>query len=265
MELIAHCTFAFLAGLIDSIVGGGGLIQIPALFIFMPGTAVATILGTNKLVSITGTSAAVVSYVRKIKINWLTILPSTAVAFVFSFLGAKTVSFLSSNTLRPIILVLLIVVAVYTFIQKDFGSQDVPKLKKTGQKVSAIGIGAFMGFYDGFLGAGTGSFLIFLFVGILGFNFLRASAVAKIINSSTNLAALIYFALNEHILYHIALPMAVCNILGSILGAKLAIDKGSAFVRLLFLAVVSLIIIKFAYDMLLGTSTIILLPKIIEK
>lgn len=254
MELIALCTFAFLAGLIDSIVGGGGLIQIPALFIFMPGTAVATILGTNKLVSITGTSAAVVSYAGKIKINWLTLLPSAAVAFVFSFLGAKTVSLLSSDMLRPVILLLLIVVAAYTFIKKDFGSQDIPKIKETRQKVYAIGIGASMGFYDGFFGAGTGSFLIFLFVEILGFNFLRASAVAKIINTSTNLAALIYFALNENILYHIALPMAVCNITGSIVGAKLAIAKGSAFVRILFLVVVSAIIIKFAYDTFFGSK-----------
>jgi hypothetical protein len=254
VELIALCSFAFLAGLIDSIVGGGGLIQIPALFIFMPGTAVATILGTNKLVSITGTSAAVVFYARKIKLNWLTLLPSAAVAFVFSFLGAKTVSLLSSDILRPVILLLLIVVAVYTFIKKDFGSQDVPKIKETRQKVYAIGIGASMGFYDGFFGAGTGSFLIFLFVEILGFNFLRASAVAKIINTSTNLAALIYFALNENILYHIALPMAVCNVTGSIVGAKLAIAKGSAFVRILFLVVVSAIIIKFAYDTFFGSK-----------
>ncbi len=193
-QLIFLCLFAFLAGLIDSIVGGGGLIQLPALLVLLPNTAVPLLFGTNKLSSIAGTSAAAIRFSKEIPINWLIVIPAAVAAFIFSFLGARTVSIIRPDILRPIILLLLIIVAAYTFIKKDFGAQHL--LKNTGKKATlyAIIIGTFLGFYDGFLGPGPGSFLIFAFIGTLGFDILRASAAAKIVNFSTNLSALNFYA-----------------------------------------------------------------------
>lgn len=249
LELTGLCVFAFLAGFIDSMVGGGGLIQLPALFIFFPNTPITALFGTNKLSSISGTFAAAIRFIKEVKLDWRTVIPAAITALIFSFIGARTVSLINSEVFRPVILVLLIIVAIYTFIRKDFGSEYQPKHQ--GNKVTyyMILIAAAIGFYDGFFGPGTGSFLIFLFIAILGFDFIRASAIAKIINLSTNIAALIYFASINQILYNIAIPMALCNAIGGVVGARMAIIKGSAFVRVLFLVVVSVLILKLAYDM----------------
>ena len=248
VEIILLCLFSFLAGLIDSIAGGGGLIQLPALFIVLPSLPVALLLGTNKLSSIAGTSIASFQYARHVDINMKATLPATVAALIFSFLGAKTVTLLNPGTMRPVILFLLVAIAIYTFMRKDFGALHVPKLGHGGQIVFSIITGGAIGFYDGFFGPGTGSFLIFIFISIFGFNFLSASASSKIINFATNLSAVIYFASTNNILYKIALPMAACNILGSIVGTRLAILKGSRFVRIFFLIVVSGLIIKLGWD-----------------
>lgn len=242
------CFFAFLAGFIDSIVGGGGLIQTPAMLVFLPHVPIPTLFGTGKVSGISGTTAALFSYARKVKINWKTILPAALTAFVFSFIGARAVSHISSDALRPVVLVLLIAVAVYTFIKKDLGALHAPKLTPLKELLCGLLLGMLIGFYDGFFGPGTGSFLIFAFVGIFGFSFLAASASAKLVNVATNLSALAYFAYSGQILYHIGIPMAVCNIIGSQIGSRLAIAKGSGFVRVFFLLIVSVIICKFAYD-----------------
>lgn len=242
------CGFAFLAGFIDSVVGGGGLIQLPALFFLLPAASVATVLGTNKLSSIAGTSVAVVQYSRKVNLNWRTLLPAAITAFVFSFIGARAASLISAGVMKPLILILLVAVAIYTFIKKDFGSMSRPKLEAERERFVGVAVGLVLGLYDGFFGPGTGSFLIFIFIGIFGMDFLSASASSKVINFATNLSAVIYFAATENILYHFALPMAACNILGSVVGTRLAIAKGSAFVRVLFLTVVVAIILRFGYD-----------------
>lgn len=248
-QLFFLCIFAFLAGFIDSIVGGGGLIQLPALLVFLPNTAIPLIFGTNKLSSIAGTSAAAIHYSQQVQIDWAIVLISTTIAFIFSFIGASTVSIINPALMRPLVLLLLILVAIYTWFKKDFGSQHIVKVQGVKQGIYAAFIGSSLGFYDGFFGPGTGSFLIFVFIGLLGFDFLHASASAKVVNLSTNLAATIYFAANNQIIYSIALPMAMFNIVGAIIGAKLAIAKGSAFVRILFIAVVSLLIVKLAWDL----------------
>jgi uncharacterized membrane protein YfcA len=246
--MLALHSFAFLAGLIDSIAGGGGLIQIPALLILMPNAAIPTLLGTNKFASIAGTLISMQQYATSVTIPWRTALTATVVAFISSFLGAKSVSLIRADVLRPVILVLLIVVFMYTFFQKDFGQLHAPKLTDTKQFWYGIATGAVLGFYDGFLGPGTGSFLIFTFIGIFGFDFLSASASSKVINVATNLSALLYFAFTNNIFYGVALTMAICNIIGSVVGTKLAILKGSNFIRIFFLIIVSAIIIRFAYD-----------------
>ncbi|ALI99421.1 hypothetical protein DC20_11155 [Rufibacter tibetensis] len=248
LDILYLCLFAFLAGLIDSVVGGGGLIQLPALFVFLPHVPVPTVFGTGKLSSIAGTSVSMWRYARNVEINWRALLPAAITAFVFSFLGARALSHFDAELLRPIILVLLISVAVYTFFRKDFGAIHAPKLAQAKEVWYGVGVGLVIGFYDGFFGPGTGSFLMFIFVGIFGFNFLAASASAKVVNVATNLSALLYFGYKGYILYHIGIPMAISSVIGSMVGTRIALAKGSGFVRKLFLVVVSGIILKFAYD-----------------
>jgi uncharacterized membrane protein YfcA len=169
-------------------------------------------------------------------------------AFIFSFLGARVTSLLNPSLMRPVILGLLIAVAIYTFTKKDFGLFQISKLSRSQQWLYSVAIGSVIGFYDGFFGPGTGSFLIFAFVGIFGYSFLAASASAKVINFATNLAAILYFAATNNIIYFLGIPMAICNILGAFVGTKLAIKNGSQFVRKLFLIIVSLLILKLGYD-----------------
>ena len=248
IEILTLCGFAFVAGLVDAVVGGGGLIQLPALLIMLPQTAIAQILGTSKFVSIAGTTIAVQQYAKQQKIEWQNTIPAMVTAFIFSFLGARVTSLLNPSLMRPVILGLLIAVAIYTFNKKDFGLFQISKLSRTQQWLYSVAIGCVIGFYDGFFGPGTGSFLIFAFVGIFGYSFLAASASAKVINFATNLAAILYFASTNNIIYFLGIPMAICNILGAFVGTKLAIKNGSQFVRKLFLIIVSLLILKLGYD-----------------
>jgi uncharacterized membrane protein YfcA len=249
--LPALCAAAFLAGFIDSVVGGGGLIQLPALLLLLPRTTpVPDILGTNKFVGITGTAAAAWNYARHVQIEWRAVWPAAASGFVLSFCGALSVSHLDPAVLRPMILVLLTAVALYTFRRQDFGALHAPRLAPGVRGPLSALLGGVVGFYDGFFGPGTGSFLIFGFIGIFGFDFLTASAGAKVINTATNLSTVGYFASTGHVLYRLAIPMAVCNVLGSFTGTRLAILKGSRFVRAFFLAVVCAIICKLGSDLL---------------
>jgi uncharacterized protein len=249
-ELAGLLGFAFLAGFIDSVAGGGGLIQVPALFILMPGVPPATLLGTNKFASIWGTASATIQYSRQVPMIWRSVLPTCLAALIFGFLGARTVAHVSSDFMRPAVLVLLVAVLIYTLWKKDLGHLHAPRLSHEQQFWIGLATGAIIGFYDGFFGPGTGSFLIIAFVGLFGFNFLAASASAKVVNVITNLAALIYFVSSGNVLYEIAAPMAVCNVAGSLIGSHLAIRKGSAFVRVLFIVVVSALILRFAVDLI---------------
>lgn len=243
---------AFCAGFVDSVVGGGGLIQIPALFAAFPTVQPAVLFGTNKVASIVGTTSAAIQYGRRVTIPWRVALPGAAAALVGSWYGAKAVVFLPPTVLRPLILLLLVLVAGYTFMRKDLGSisREAPYTWRT--YLIAVAIGAGIGFYDGFFGPGTGSFLIFLFIRCLGMDFLRASVTAKILNVATNLAAICYFAATVEILWKLALVMAACNLGGAIVGSRTALRHGTVFVRKMFLFVVSLLIAKLAYDTFAG-------------
>ncbi len=248
VEIVYLCLFAALAGFIDSIAGGGGLIQLPALLIFFPHEAVAHLLGTNKLASIAGTFFAAGQYSRHVRIDWETTLPAAGFALVSSFLGARVASHTNPAVMRGIIVVLLVGILAHTLARKDFGSRHAPMVRNTRHLRLSAATGAVIGFYDGFFGPGTGSFLIFVFIGVFGFNFLAASASSKIVNLATNLSAVAYFACTDNILYTLALPMAASNIAGSLVGSRLAILKGNRFVRVLFLAVVSAMVVKLGYD-----------------
>lgn len=246
--IAALCGFAFLAGFIDAVVGGGGLIQIPALFVMLPHLPAATIFGTNKFAAVWGTASATAQYARKVPIVWRAVLPSGIAAAAFSFLGAEVVSHIGNTELKPLILVMMVAVLAYTLWKKDFGQLHAPRLGERQQLWIGLAVGAALGFYDGFFGPGTGSFLIFAFVGLFGFSFLAASASAKVINTVTNLAALASFAVGGHIVYAIAAPMALSNVAGSLLGSNLAIRRGSGFVRLLFILIVTVLIARFGWD-----------------
>lgn len=239
---------AFLAGLIDAVVGGGGLIQTPALFSVFGQTAPATLLGTSKLAGIWGTAAAAASYARRVKVRWATAAPAAAAAFLLAFLGAYTVTHVPPDIVRKMLPFVLVVVAIYTYVKKDFGQHHAPQHSGHKEKFLAVLVGGGIGFYDGFFGPGTGSFLVFMFVRFFGFDFLSASAAAKVVNVACNLAALLLFSWTGHILWQVGLLMAVCNIVGSVTGTRLAIARGLPFVRRLFLIVVSALVLKTAYD-----------------
>jgi hypothetical protein len=253
LTLLCLCALALLAGFVDAVVGGGGLIQIPALFLFLPpgeAAQTAAVLGTNKLSSICGTGMAVVQYARRVPLNWRLLLPAAGVAFACSFLGARVVSQLEPALVRPLILVLLVAVAAYTFVRKDFGHRHAPRFPAERERLFGMLTGAGIGFYDGFFGPGTGSFLIFAFIGGFGFDFLTASASAKVINFATNLSAVAYFAATDQLWYRYGLPMAACNVVGAILGARLALWKGNRLVRGFFLTVVGVMIVRFGWEVL---------------
>ncbi|HAT31010.1 MAG TPA: hypothetical protein DCW29_09230, partial [Janthinobacterium sp.] len=213
--LLLLCLFAYFAGLIDAAVGGGGLIQLPALFNLMPQMPPATVFGTSKLAAACGTSFAARSFVGKVSVPWALVLPAAASAFLMSFLGAAAVSLVPPHVVRPLVLVLIIVMAIYTFIKKDFGA--VHRSREFGRReiILTVLIGGVIGFYDGLFGPGTGSFLIFLFIRFFAFDFLLASACAKVVNIGTNVAALIFFIKTGNVVYAVALPMAACNVLGA--------------------------------------------------
>jgi uncharacterized membrane protein YfcA len=251
-ELPLLALAALLAGFIDAVAGGGGLVQVPALFNALPAESPATIFGTNKGSSIFGTANAAWRYARRISMPWDIALPTAVSAFVFSFIGAATVAWLPKDVVRPLVLVMMIVVVVYTALRPDFGKLQRKQLPPDKVRPWALIAGAALGFYDGFFGPGAGSFMIFAFIGIFGLDFLRASSAAKIVNLSTNGAALMFFVPAGHMIWTIALTMAVFNIAGAFVGTRLAIRHGSGFVRWVFLAVSTILIGKFGYDTLFG-------------
>lgn len=240
---------AFFAGFVDAVVGGGGLIQIPALFAAFPQTAPASLFATNKVASIVGTTSAAVQYSRRVRIPWAVAGPGALAALVGSWYGAKAVAFLPPTLLRPLILILLVGVAVYTFIKKDLGLHSREHVAPRRAAFVAGAIGLTIGFYDGFFGPGTGSFFIFLLIHFLGMDFLRASLTAKILNVATNLAAIGYFSANVEVMWKLGLLMAACNLAGAVTGSRMALRHGTTFVRGMFLFVVSTLIAKLAYDL----------------
>lgn len=239
---------AFFAGMIDAVVGGGGLIQIPALFAVLPAAPPAMLLGTSKLAGIWGTAAAALGFSRRVKVEWTTAAPAAIAAFLFAFLGAYTVTRIPPDFIRKLLPFILVAVALYTLSRKDLGRVHAPLHAGSRERLGAILVGGGIGFYDGFFGPGTGSFLVFLFVRFFGFDFLGASAVAKVVNVACNFAALLWFGYSGNLLWQVGAVMAVCNVLGSLMGTRLAIRHGSGFVRIIFLIVVSVLILKTGYD-----------------
>jgi uncharacterized membrane protein YfcA len=243
IDLFILAPAAFFAGMVDAVVGGGGLIQIPVLLSTFPQTAIPTLFGTNKVASITGTSAALWRYARAVRIPWRLVLPATAAALIGAWLGATVVAWIPRDAMRPLVVVMMLAVAIYTFLRKNLGQEETHETRPGDLWRGAL-FGLVIGFYDGFFGPGTGSFLIFGFVRLFGLDFVRASASAKVVNAATNISAIAFFASHGPILWVVGLTMAVCNLTGSYVGTHLALKHGAVFVRKAFLCVVSVLIVK---------------------
>ena len=235
---------SFFAGFIDSIAGGGGLIQLPALLIGLPKSDTAEVLGTNKLSSIFGTTTAAALYRKQIKPDPKVLIAMGLPALLGSAGGAMLASKIPTSSMRPMVLVLLIVVAVYTWFKPDLGKfENLRHLPKRRVQIAALA-GVIIGFYDGIFGPGTGSFLMLILVASLGYAFITASAIAKVVNVATNVGAIMVFGINGAVIWQIGIIMGVANISGAVLGARLAIKGGSTLVRKVFLIVTVALIVK---------------------
>lgn len=236
------------AGFVDAMAGGGGLIQLPALIVGLPNKELPLILGTNKVPSIFGTTAAARNYFKNIKPDIPLTLSMMGPAFVGSMGGASLAAAVPKDFFKPFIVFLLIAVAIYTWQKPELGMNE--NLKYTHKKRLAIValIGLLIGFYDGIFGPGTGTFLVFFLVSQIGYAFLKASGTAKLVNISTNAGAILSFQLTGHIWWQLGLLLAFANVTGAIIGSRLAIKGGSPLVRKVFLVVTFLLIARVAWD-----------------
>jgi uncharacterized membrane protein YfcA len=246
--IILLCLVAFVAGFVDAIAGGGGLIQTPMGIVLLPHLPVSTVIGTLKIPAFSGTGIAAIQYAKKVKVNYRQLVVMMLIAFIAAFCGSRLLTMVHNDYMKPILLVVLTGVAVYTYSNKKFGAHAQKTHSERQQWLYAITISLVIGFYDGFIGPGAGSFLMISFISFLGYDFLKASANAKFVNLATNFGSICFFILSGKIIFKIALPMAVCNAIGGALGARLAIFKGNKFIRLFFLFIICLTIIRFAYD-----------------
>ena len=248
IDLVIVAVASGLAGFVDAVVGGGGLVLVPALFATYPNAVPATLFGTNKGGAIWGTAWAAVQFARRVTLARVTMAWGMAGALAGSFFGAWVVTLVDPKPLKQALPFVLLAILVYTVAKKQLGREHTPRLQGRVEAIAAGVIGMGIGFYDGFFGPGTGSFFVFLFVRVLGYDFLHASAAAKALNTATNFAALLLFAWTGHIWWHVALVLAIANVIGSLLGTRLALARGAGFVRVVFIVVVSALILKTAWD-----------------
>ena len=246
--IIFLCTASFFAGFVDAVVGGGGLIQTPIALILLPSFPVSSITGSLKISGISGTSVATFHYLKNVTMNWKLLVIMALFSCCFAFLGSELLTLVSNDFMKPLLFGILILLAIYTFIKKDFGQHQIKDLSETRMIFLGIIISSFIGFYDGFIGPGTGSFLVVAFIAVLGFDFLHASANAKMVNVASNIGSITLFILKGKIIWAMAIPMAFCNAFGGWLGAKTALKKGNGFIRIFFLLVVIGTLIRFGYD-----------------
>ena len=249
---IALLVLAAAAGWVDAVVGGGGLVMIPALLIGFPNLAPATALGTNKLAAVVGTASAAVAYSRRVSLDFRRLAPVFCSAVVFAGLGAYVAGRLPTQVFTPIVLCLLVVVGLFVALNPGFGSATVTSVSRTSVIAGLVLAGVVIAFYDGVMGPGTGTFLIIALTAFVGTGFLESSAQAKVINCGTNLGALAVFATQGHVLWLLGLGLAVANVIGAQLGTRMALGRGSAFVRWVLLGVVVVMVAKLGYDVVSG-------------
>ncbi|MGA5805588.1 sulfite exporter TauE/SafE family protein [Streptomyces cellulosae] len=248
--VVLLCVAALAAGWIDAVVGGGGLLLLPALLLGLPaGTPAAHALGTNKAVAIVGTTGAAVTYVRKAPVDVRTAVRIGLAALAGSSGGAFLAAGMSTEVLKPVIMVVLLAVAAFVILKPAFGTAPAPGPATRRQILAAIGLaGLGIGFYDGLIGPGTGTFLVLALTALLHVDLVTASATAKIVNCCTNAGALVTFAWQGAVLWQLAVVMAVFNLAGGMLGARTALKRGSGFVRVVLLTVVFALVANMAYE-----------------
>jgi uncharacterized membrane protein YfcA len=237
----------FAAGWVDAVVGGGGLIQLPAMLL-VPGISPLQALATNKVASIRGTSVAAATYVRRLKPDPRTAVPLAASALVGAVIGAVIATYIPDDAFTPIILVVLIAVGAFTILKPQMGLHARQRWHGAKHIIGAAAIGLGVGVYDGALGPGTGSFFVILLVSVLGYAFMPASALGKVANFCTNLGALIFFIPTGHVIWHIGLIVGIANLVGGYIGARTALSRGSRFVRIVFIVVVVALAVKLTFD-----------------
>jgi uncharacterized membrane protein YfcA len=248
-HLTIALTGAVAAGWIDAVVGGGGLIQLPALLLALPGAPIAAILGTNKVASVAGTSTAAVTYLSRTKVDWWVLGPAVGLALLCAGLGAALAGVVPAYAYRPVVLVVLAGVAIVVTTRPRLGTASGRGRVGTGRVTAAVALtGGVIASYDGAIGPGTGTFLILAFTATLSVDFLHASAMAKAINVATNLGALLVFALAGHVFWVLGAAMAAANVLGARLGARTALRQGSGFVRVVLLVVVLALLVRLGVD-----------------
>lgn len=220
----------------------------PAFFVLYPQLPVPSVIGTNRLASTVGTMVAAWNYSRTVAIPWKTVFYAAIGASIMSYLGATVQSKLPSGVLKPVILVLIVAIAIYTYRKKNFGRDEQFQVAEKNIGPVALGIGIVLGFYNGFVGPGTGSMLVFGFVSVIGYNFLSASAISKIINVVADVSSLVFFIAHKYVLFSLVFPIMACQVAGSFLGSRMAMLRGNAFIRKVFIVVVAGIVLRFGYD-----------------
>jgi uncharacterized protein len=248
LDLLFVLCAAFGAGLIDSMVGGGGLIQTPALFAAFPESPHPPLLGTGKLAGIGGTTSAILRFMRKVNIPWRIVAPAALAAFVASLGGTLLTLHIPADLFRPLVPIMMTGVFIYVVRRHDFGQHHAPRAFDSRAAILAAGGAGLIGFYDGFFGPGTGTFLVFFFVRCFALDFLHASASGKAVNVAANAASLVLFGFSGNVIWLLGAVMMAFNIAGSVIGSHLAMRHGSRFVRKIFLVVVSALIAKNAWD-----------------
>ncbi|MGV9673752.1 TSUP family transporter [Nocardia sp. NPDC003482] len=237
------------AGWVDAVVGGGGLIILPTLLLVAPTLAPQTVLGTNKLAAFCGTSAAAATFARRVPMNWRVLVPGALVAAIASAAGSAAVGLIERRFFIPIVMVVLAAVALVVTLRPSIGvtlATHPPTRRKTVLVVLlAAGL---IGCYDGLIGPGTGTFLIIAFATLLGTEFVRAAAMAKVINCGSNLGSLALLAATGHVLWALGLVMAVANIAGAVVGSRMALARGAGFVRAVLLIVVAGMVIRLGWQ-----------------
>ena len=248
LEIAFVLVAAFGAGFVDAMAGGGGLIQLPALFAAFPHAPHTTLLGTGKLAGFAGTTSSIFRFMRHVRLDWPLVLSAAVGAFIAALAGAWIATRFPPAQFRTLVPALLTGVLLYTLLHKDLGREHRPRYHGRHGRMLAAGSAGLIGLYDGFFGPGTGSFLVFLFVRVFGLDFLHASASAKVVNAAANAAAIILFGITGDLFWLLGFAMAISNVAGAQVGSHVAIRGGSALVRKVFLGVVAALIAKTAYD-----------------
>ncbi|MBP6432887.1 MAG: TSUP family transporter [Ferruginibacter sp.] len=247
--LIALATLgSFFAGFIDAVIGGGGLIQVPVLFILFPNTLHTNIIATNRFASIAGTIVAAKHYLKSIKVNYTLIAIAGIATAIASYAGTFLMHKIPVDIFKPVLFFLIAALTIYTIFKKEIGQVENVQINQNKLYFLFTAIGIVLGLYNGTIGPGTGTLLVFSLVQFVGFNFLKASAYAKVINAIADGASLIAFLLQGAVLFTLAIPMLLANMLGAYVGSKMAIQKGNAFIRIFFIGVMILLLSKLGWD-----------------